>query len=227
MSQQIPGQYAAWLAGRAAGIVAMLLVTAAVLLGLALAAKTVPRRRRSGLLRVHQHLALVGLGAISAHILFLLADPWLKPGVAVAVPFTLAYRPLWTGLGVVGAYLAAILGLSFYARRRIGGRLWRRMHRFTVLVYVLALAHALGAGTDASLPLVRYVLLGSVLPMVFLFALRLQRSRAAAAAPARARAASRPAPGVNAARDQPEGDRGPGRRTAAETPMTDAMPATR
>jgi sulfoxide reductase heme-binding subunit YedZ len=159
-------------------MVAMLLVTLSVLLGLALAAKAVPRRSRAQALRAHQHLALVSLGAIAAHGGFLLADPWLRAGVGgVLVPFSIGYRPLWTGLGIIGAYLAAILGLSFYVRRLIGGRLWRRMHRLTVVVYALGLAHALGAGTDATTPAVRYALLGSVAPVVFLLALRVARSR--------------------------------------------------
>ena len=54
------------------------------------------------------------------------------------------------GIGIVGGYLAALLGLSFYARRRIGARLWRKAHRATVLVYLLGLVHAFGSGTDAS-----------------------------------------------------------------------------
>ena len=68
----------------------------------------------------------------------LLADPWLRPGVSgVLVPFAMGYRPLFTGLGIVAGYLAALLGLSFYARRRIGARLWRKLHRATVLVWAL------------------------------------------------------------------------------------------
>ena len=35
------------------------------------------------------------------------------------------YRRLWTGLGIVAGYLAAALGLSFYARKRIGTKRWR------------------------------------------------------------------------------------------------------
>ncbi len=62
----------------------------------------------------------------------------------------MGFRPLFTGLGVVGGYLAALLGLSFYVRRRIGARLWRKAHRATVVVYLLGLVHAFGAGTDAS-----------------------------------------------------------------------------
>ena len=84
-----------------------------------------------------------------------LAAPRASP--ASTVPFAMGFRPLFTGLGVVGGYLAALLGLSFYARKRIGARLWRKAHRATVVVYVLGLVHALGAGTDASAGLVPVV----------------------------------------------------------------------
>jgi sulfoxide reductase heme-binding subunit YedZ len=192
VTQAAPANYVWWLAGRSAGIVAILLVALSVVLGLAMAARVVPTRHRRGAVRLHQYLALIALGAIAAHGLLLAADPWLKAGIkGIAVPFAIGYRPLWTGLGIVGGYLAAILALSFYVRQKIGARLWRRMHRFTVVVYVLALAHALGSGTDASIPVVRDAMLASTLPVLFLFSLRLQRSRAGASRPAR-RGAARP-----------------------------------
>jgi methionine sulfoxide reductase heme-binding subunit len=173
-----PSNYIFWLAGRSAGVVAMLLIATSVVLGLSMAARVLPTRWRRDVVRLHQHLALLSLGAIGAHGLLLAADPWLKAGAkGILVPFAIGYRPLWTGLGIIGGYLAAVLGLSFYVRRKIGVRLWRRMHRFTVLVYVLSLVHALGAGTDASIPAVRYAMLASTLPVMFLFALRFQRSR--------------------------------------------------
>lgn len=179
MTQAAPANYVWWLAGRSAGMVAMLLVAGSVILGLAMAARVIPARRRGEAVRLHQHLALLSLGAIAAHGVLLAADPWLKAGAkGILVPFAIGYRPLWTGLGILGGYLAAILGLSFYLRRRIGARLWRRMHRFTVVVYGLGLVHALGSGTDASIPVVRYAMLASVLPVLFLFALRVQRRRA-------------------------------------------------
>jgi len=196
MSRATPANYVWWLAGRSAGVVAMLLVTISVMIGLALAARVLPARWRRGAAATHQHLALIALGAIAAHGLLLAADPWLKAGVqGITVPFALAYRPLWTGLGIVGGYLAAVLALSFYVRRRIGGRLWRRMHRFTMLAYVLSLAHSLGAGTDASIPLVREAMLASALPVLFLFTVRMLRSSRAAVSTAAAR---RPAPRVAA-----------------------------
>jgi methionine sulfoxide reductase heme-binding subunit len=141
-----------WLASRASGLVALVLVTISVGLGLAMAGKVMRRPGLSRkLLAIHEHTALAGIVAIAVHGITLLGDPWLHPGVSgLAVPFTMGFRPLWTGLGVVGGYLAALLGLSFYARRRIGARLWRKAHRATVVVYLLGLVHAFGAGTDAS-----------------------------------------------------------------------------
>lgn len=175
-----PSNYVWWLAGRSAGVVAMLLVTASVLLGLAMAAKLVPLARRRDAGKLHEHLALMSLGATGAHGALLAADPWLKAGWSgILVPFAIGYRPLWTGLGIIAGYLAAVLGLSFYARRRIGARLWRRLHRLTVAVYVLALVHALGAGTDAGLAPVRDAMLASAVPVLALFAIRLRPKRRA------------------------------------------------
>ncbi len=42
-----------------------------------------------------------------------------------------------------------VLGLSYYARARIGVQRWRRLHRFAALAWLLGLVHALGEGTDA------------------------------------------------------------------------------
>jgi sulfoxide reductase heme-binding subunit YedZ len=141
-----------WLASRASGLVALVLVTISVGIGLAMAGRVMRRPGLSRtLLAVHEQTALAGLVAIFVHGITLLGDSWLNPGIAgVAVPFAIGFRPAFTGLGVIAGYLALLLGLSFYARKRIGARLWRSAHRATVLVYVLGVVHALGSGTDAS-----------------------------------------------------------------------------
>lgn len=82
------------------------------------------------------------------------------------------YRPLWTGLGIVAGYLAAALGLSFYARKRIGTKRWRSLHKLTILVYVLGVAHAVGAGTDADTAWMRAALVITGAPVLFLFTMR-------------------------------------------------------
>jgi sulfoxide reductase heme-binding subunit YedZ len=147
-----------WLASRASGLVALVLVTVSVGLGLAMAGKLMRRPGLSRkLLAIHEQTALAGLVAIAVHGITLLGDTWLHPGVVgVTVPFAMDFRTAFTGLGVIAAYLAALLGLSFYFRKRIGARLWRKAHRATVLVYLLGLVHALGAGSDASAPWFRW-----------------------------------------------------------------------
>jgi sulfoxide reductase heme-binding subunit YedZ len=179
--------HAWWLAARSAGAVALLLVAASVTMGLTLATGLGgPPTRRRALVALHEHTALTGLAAIALHGVLLLGDPWLRPGLAgIAVPFVMRYRPLFSGLGIIAGYVAALLGLSFYARRRIGGRRWRNLHRATPVVYLLGLAHALGAGSDAGTLWLRGFMLASALPIAVLLALRVAgRRRRATARPA-------------------------------------------
>ena len=180
MAPRDPTPYLWWLVSRASGIVALGLVTIAVLLGLTMSTKLL-RLPRVGptLMRLHQHVALVGFVAIALHGLALLGDPWLRPGLrGLTVPFAMSYRPLFTGLGVLAGYLAVLLGLSFYARRRIGVKRWRRLHRATVLVWVLGVVHTLGAGSDAATLWMRAFVLMPAVPIVYLTLLRSLQGRA-------------------------------------------------
>jgi sulfoxide reductase heme-binding subunit YedZ len=175
-----------WIASRASGLLALVLVTVSVGIGLTMAGKLM---RRPGLSRklmaIHEQTALAGLVAIAVHGISLLGDPWLNPGMAgIAVPFSMGFKPLFTGLGVIGGYLAALLGLSYYVRRRIGAKLWRKAHRATVIVYVLGLVHAMGAGTDASAVWFRWWVVATTPPIAVLFLYRLLGSRFRAPSPA-------------------------------------------
>jgi ferredoxin-NADP reductase len=174
-----PEELGWWLASRAAGVVALLCIAVSVGVGLAMAGRVSRRPALSrALLSVHQQTALVGLVAVAVHGITLLGDKHLSPSVGdIAIPFTSEHEPLWTGLGVTGGWLAAILGLSYWLRDRIGAGLWRRLHRATVVVYVLAVGHTLGAGTDASEPWMRFLLLGTAAPILFLFVMRVLTPR--------------------------------------------------
>ncbi|HEY7890838.1 MAG TPA: ferric reductase-like transmembrane domain-containing protein [Solirubrobacteraceae bacterium] len=172
------GVYVWWLVSRASGIVALALVSLAVLAGLTMATRLLSSGGiRRKLLRLHEHLALVALAMIVIHGGSLLLDPWLRPGLrGVVVPFAGSYRPLATGMGIIAGYLAGLFGLSFYARKRIGARMWRRLHRATVVVWVLGVLHTLGAGSDASATWLRAIVWASAVPIFYLMALRLLQS---------------------------------------------------
>jgi ferredoxin-NADP reductase len=173
MTRPDPLDYGWWLASRAAGIVALLCITVSVGVGLMMASRMSPRLS-ARLVAVHQQTALVGLIAIAVHGITLLGDKFLDPGLlGISVPFVIDHAPLWTGLGVTGGWLAAILGLSYYARNRIGPQRWRRLHKATLLVYLLSVAHTLGSGTDASEPWMRMLLVVTGAPILFLFLVRI------------------------------------------------------
>ena len=174
MTAPDPTAHAWWLASRASGITAFLLVACSVLIGLAMATKILRGRVRPPVLvKLHEHLALAGLVAIAVHAITLLGDGWLNPGaLGLLVPFQMDHEPLFTGLGILAAYLAALLGLSFYVRRRMGTKRWRSLHRLTLLVYVLGAIHTLGAGTDASTPWLQAILLLTGAPILVLALLR-------------------------------------------------------
>jgi sulfoxide reductase heme-binding subunit YedZ len=205
MTGRDPMEYAWWLASRASGIVALALISLSVILGLAMAGRVSrdPKLRRT-MIAVHEQAALAALIAIAVHAITLLGDKFLDPGpVGILVPFQLDHAPFFTGLGIIGAYLAAALGLSFYFRRRIGARRWRSLHRATILVYVLAVVHTLGAGSDAGTLWLRAQLVLTAAPVLFLFVMRVLPAPKVSAAGSAARPGSAPSPAPRSARSRP------------------------
>lgn len=51
-------------------------------------------------------------------------------------------------IGLLAFYLAIPLGLAYYLRHSTGGRMWRALHRFIIVVYVLSIWHTLLYGTN-------------------------------------------------------------------------------
>jgi sulfoxide reductase heme-binding subunit YedZ len=174
-----------WLASRTAGIVGLLAITASVGLGLFTAIRAQRRPGMAVAVRgAHEQLALVGLISTALHGIALLGDPWLRPGLTgIAVPMEIGYRPVWVACGIVGGYLAALLGLTFYVRKRLGQKRWRAAHRFAVLAWVLAVVHTLGAGTDAGTAWLRTLVLVTSAPVVALLLVRISQPRPAPRAP--------------------------------------------
>jgi sulfoxide reductase heme-binding subunit YedZ len=141
--------HAFWITSRAAGVLALLLASVSVSVGLTMGGRLLPRAQRT-LRPLHEALSLAALAAIALHALSLLGDAYLQPSLAdVTIPFASSFRAPWLALGIVAGWASALLGLSYYARGRIGVARWRRLHRLTALAWLASLVHALGMGTDA------------------------------------------------------------------------------
>jgi predicted ferric reductase len=138
-----------WIASRAAGSAALLLSSVSVCVGLAMS-KRFAKGRLADLRVAHEALSLATIAALLVHVLTLLGDGFLNLGAAeLTIPFLSGYETLWTTIGIVAFWAMLALGLSYYARAKIGVQRWRVLHRFTALAWVLGLAHSLGEGTDA------------------------------------------------------------------------------
>jgi sulfoxide reductase heme-binding subunit YedZ len=85
-------------------------------------------------------------------------DPDASVGLlSVIVPFTSDFSPFWVGLGAVALDLVVALMVTSLVRRRLSFALWRAIHWSAYAAWPLALAHGLGAGTDAATPWLRAV----------------------------------------------------------------------
>jgi methionine sulfoxide reductase heme-binding subunit len=146
----IASEHLFWITSRAAGGAAMILAGAAVAVGLMIGSRRQSANKRD-LRAIHEALSLTTLAMVLLHGVSLLGDSYLNPGpVGIAIPFVGPYRPLWTGLGIIAGYGLAVLGLSYYARDRIGAARWRRVHKLTAIFWLLAIVHTIGAGSDAA-----------------------------------------------------------------------------
>lgn len=180
-----PGDHLFWLGSRALGIVAMLLVSVSMGLGLALSTRLGQRPGSAARFKVlHEAVALVSLVAIAGHALLLLGDNFLHPTIAqVTVPFLLPDHTFWTGIGVIAGWLAVVFALSYYVRKQIGTKLWRKLHRWTVLVFALGIGHTIGSGTDGRTTWLIVMLALVSVPVALIGSLRLANPRSQGSSP--------------------------------------------
>ena len=165
------GEHFFWITSRAAGIAALLASTAAVALGLLMSTRL---RKSADFRPMHEALSLATIGALVVHALALLGDAYMKPSLAdLTIPFASGYQTLWTTTGIVAGWMLIVLGLSYYARGRIGPARWRSLHRFTALAWVLGIVHAVGEGTDAGAGWFLLTAAALILPTAALLARRL------------------------------------------------------
>jgi methionine sulfoxide reductase heme-binding subunit len=172
-----------WITSRAAGVVALLASSGAVTVGLLMGGRLV--RGRTAQLRVtHEALALATIAALLVHAGALLGDSFLSPSLAdVTIPFVSGYQRVWTTTGIVGGWILLVLGLSYYARTRIGVARWRILHRFTALGWLLGMVHGIFEGTDAGTAWFLIAVAAAALPAGALLAVRWSDPPAPAAVP--------------------------------------------
>jgi Ferric reductase like transmembrane component len=140
-----------WYITRGTGVVALLLLTASVVLGTLSSARwkstRLPRFVVGGL---HRNLTLLAVAFVVVHVVTTVADGFAPIRLVDGLfPFLSPYRPFWLGLGTVAFDLVLALVLTSLVRVRLGYRSWRFVHWFAYAAWPLALLHSLGTGSDA------------------------------------------------------------------------------
>ncbi len=144
--------HALWYLTRGTGLVALVLVTLSVVIGIAASVRAggtrTPRFVVSGL---HRNVSLLTVAFIVVHVVTTILDGYAPIRLVDAViPFISAYRPIWLGLGALAFDLILALVITSLVRVRIGLKTWRGIHWFAYACFPIVIVHALGTGSDAS-----------------------------------------------------------------------------
>ena len=139
---------ALWFASRAAGVVALLMLTATMVLGSFHTGRVASRGwPRFVLHAVHRNLSLLAVTFVAVHVASAIIDPYAGIGwVDAVVPFVSTYQPFWLGLGTVAIDLMLAIVVTSLLRHRIGLRAWRVLHTCAYLLWPIALVHGYGIG---------------------------------------------------------------------------------
>ena len=168
-----------WEIARVGGMLALVLATASVLIGLALSLKVRSTRfPRFVTNELHRYVSLLTLAFLVVHGLAVWADPFtgFTPS-EVLIPLAAHYRPLWLAMGILSGYLMLAVYLSEKVRARIGYAWWRRFHGISFLVFLLGLLHGLGSGSDSASgwALATYLVCGGAVAVLLILRLMAMR----------------------------------------------------
>ncbi len=139
-----------WYTSRATGIVALLLLTVVLALGI-----LVNRQGRlAGLPRfavtdLHRNLSLLSVVFIAMHVFTAVLDTYVHiPLLSAVIPFASGYERLWLGLAAVALDLMLAMIVTSLLRGRLNRVLWRAIHLLAYASWPLTFAHSIGASKD-------------------------------------------------------------------------------
>jgi predicted ferric reductase len=146
----VTGTKALWYLTRGTGVVSLVLLSTTFVLGIVEVSRwrsrSWPRFVTAGL---HRNLSLLAVAFVGIHIATTVIDGFAPIGwLDAVVPFRSPYRPMWLGLGAVALDLQLALVVTSLLRATLGFRVWRAVHWVAYACWPVALAHAVGTGSD-------------------------------------------------------------------------------
>src|SRR5262245_52142741 len=139
-----------WYASRATGIVALLLLTAVLVLGILVNRQgRLPGLPRFAVTDLHRNLSLLSVAFIAVHVLTAVADTYVHiPLVSAVIPFASGYERFWLGLGAVSLDIMLAMIVTSLLRGRLNRVLWRAVHLLAHASWPVAFAPSIGPSQD-------------------------------------------------------------------------------
>jgi methionine sulfoxide reductase heme-binding subunit len=139
-----------WYTSRATGVVALLLLTAVMLLGLLVTRQgRLPGLPRFAVTGLHRNLSLMAVVFIALHVLTAVGDNYVHiPLIATIVPLTSPYERLWLALGAVSLDLTIAVVVTSLLRRHLSRRVWRGVHLLAYASWPIAWVHSVYSSGD-------------------------------------------------------------------------------
>jgi sulfoxide reductase heme-binding subunit YedZ len=151
-----------WYASRATGIVALLLLTAVLVLGIMVNRQgRLPGLPRFAVTSLHRNLSLLSVAFIAVHVITAVLDTYVSiPIAAGVIPFTSGYERLWLGLGAISLDLMIAMIVTSLLRGHLNRVLWRAIHLLAYLSWPVAFAHSIGSSRDLQQGWLLYLAIG-------------------------------------------------------------------
>ncbi len=139
-----------WYLNRGSGVVALILLTLATVLGvLALGGRPGSRLPRFVVQSVHRNVALLAVVTLLLHVLTAVVDEYVDIRWWHAlVPFSGPLQRGWLGLGGVALLLLMTVVASSVLRHRLRRRTWYSIHQAVWLMWLASVLHGIGMGSD-------------------------------------------------------------------------------
>ena len=139
-----------WYASRATGIVALLLLTAVLVLGILVNRQgRLPGLPRFAVTDLHRNLSLLSVSFIALHVFTAVLDTYVHiPLVSAVIPFASGYERFWLGLGAVSLDIMLAMIVTSLLRGRLNRVLWRAVHLLAYASWPVAFAHSIGSSRD-------------------------------------------------------------------------------
>ena len=142
-----------WAVARAAGFVAFLSATGAVLLGTRSPARLPVGGLPARLYALHRAFGITAVLAVAVHLISLWLDTFVQLSWVqlLLAPWTASYRPFALTFGFLALISLLATASSGAMRRVLPG--WRTVHLLAYATFTLGLIHGILAGSDSGSPL--------------------------------------------------------------------------